>query len=143
MVLLIVAISLMFGYLLYETKGLTIRLLVGIETPIIPKYARYKVYSSAKGNSKSYTGITGNNYPEDYSPNGEPEYNIFLSPGIDNILCGWKWLDKHCADLVDYQPKVYMAIGNIRYNMTIRQPSIIKDVMKVNKLSKKQVKALA
>jgi len=31
-----------------------------------------------------------------------------------------------------------MAIGGVRYNMHIKQPSIIKDIMKANKLTKKQ-----
>lgn len=125
-------------WLLKETDYLRVRLLVGAESK--PKYARYKAYNSLT-KRKYYDGGTlheGNNYPEGYSPNGEPEYQIVLNPGIDNILCGWDWLNYHVADMVDYQPKVEMAIGGVRYNMTIKQPAIIKDVMRVNHLTRKQ-----
>lgn len=132
-----IAISLIvlsFYWLLYETDYLRIRLLVGELSK--PKYARYKAYHLKTGYNDSIH--EGNNYPEGYSPNGEPEYSIYLSVGIDNILCGWERLDKHCADLVDYKTQVQMNMGGVRYNMTIKSPSIIKDIMRANHLTKKQ-----
>ncbi len=134
-------IALVFLALMKETGWLRIRLLVGADKP--PKYARYKVYNSLTAKKYYHDSIhNGDNYPADYSPNGEPEYNIVLNPGIDNVLCGWEWLNAHVADCVDYKPEVFMNIGNVRYTMLIKQPSIIKDVMRVNHLTKKQVQAL-
>jgi hypothetical protein len=130
-------------WLLKETDWLRIRLLVG--EPVKPKYARYKAYN-ALTKRKFYDGGAlheGNNYPGGYSPNGEPEYIVVLNPNITDILCGWEWLDKHCAAMVDYQPKVEMAIGGVRYSMTIKQTAIIKDVMRVNHLTRKQKLAYA
>lgn len=70
-------------------------------------------------------------------------YEIILSPNVEGLLCGGAWLSEHWNDLKDYNPEVYMSIGNVRYNMTIKQPSIIKDIMRVNKLSKREIQALA
>lgn len=139
----IIVIALALSWMVYETDFMRVRLLVG--EPAKPKYARYKVYnsSSRKTLKPDYRLHEGDNYPEGYSPNGEPEYIIVLNPGIDNVLCGWEWLNKHCADLVDYQPKVQMLTGGVKYDMTIKEPSIIKDVMRVNKLTKKQKLAYA
>jgi len=133
----VLIISLSFTWLLWETDCLCIRLLVGELAK--PKYARYEVYNSFS-KRKYYTSRLrdGGNLPADYSPNGEPCYQIILNLGIKDILCGWEWLDEHCADMVDYQPDLQMNLGGIRYNMTIKQPSILKDVMKANKLTKKQ-----
>jgi hypothetical protein len=128
-------------WLLRETDYLRVRLLVGELAK--PKYARYKAYNGFNKRSE-YTRLhEGNNYSEGYSPNGEPEYIVVLNPGIKDVLCGWEWVDKHCAAMVDYQPKVEMQIGGVRYNMTIKQPAIIKDVMRVNHLTRKQKLAYA
>ena len=143
MIVTIFIVSLALSWLGYETKWLAVRLLVGELAK--PKYARYKAYNSLT-KRKFYDGRAlheGNNYPEGYSPNGEPEYMIILNPGIDGILCGWDWLNEHCAGMVDYQPKIEMNMGGVRYNMTIKQPAIIKDVMKANHLTKKQKLAYA
>jgi len=116
-----------------------------IGEPAKPKYARYKVYNSASRKTLKPDRFlaNGDNYPEGYTPNGEPEYMVILSPGIDNVLCGFDWLDQHCADLVDYEPRVEMNTGGVRYNMNIKQPSIIKDIMKANKLTTAQRLAYA
>lgn len=45
--------------------------------------------------------------------------------------------------LADYKPQVELAIAGVRYNMTIKQPAIIKDVMRVNHLTRKQKLAYA
>lgn len=144
MIVLIVIIGLAFAWLGYETDWLRIRLLVGAIAK--PKYARYKAYNKI-GNKKPSWGDTklheGNNYPEGYTPNGEPEYIITLNPGINNVLCGWGWLDKHCADLVDYHPNLYLETGGVRYNMKLKKPEVLKDIMKANKLSKQQRLAYA
>jgi hypothetical protein len=69
-------------------------------------------------------------------------YQILLSPCVEDTLCGKDWLDKHWNDLADYKPEIYLAIGDIKYNMTVRNPEIIKDVMRVNRLSRKEVREL-
>lgn len=102
------------------------------------KYARYQVCNALR-NHKAAFKIQGGNLPEGQSPNGEPLYDIVLSPGVDNVLCGWDWLNQHCADMVDYQPHVTMNIAGVRYNMTVKQPAILKDVMKANKLTKREL----
>lgn len=135
MIATIIIVSLAFVYLLIETDFLRVHLLIGKDKP--PKYARYKVYNSLSRKQGSFLR-DGNNYPEGYSPNGEPEYTVILNPGVNDVLCGWDWLDIHCASMVDYHPEVYLHIGGVRYTMTIKQPAIIKDVMRANKLNKKQ-----
>ena len=140
----IIIISLAFFWLLVETDYMRVRLLVGAISK--PKYARYEVYNFLKSRKPSWNDkpiYEGGNLPEGYTPNGEPKYTIILSPGIDNVLCGFDWLNEHCASMVDYQPKVEMAIGGVRYHMTIKQPAIIKDIMRVNHLTKKQKLAYA
>lgn len=143
MIIAILVILLAFGWLLYETEGLTVRLIAGKLQP--PKYARYTAYNSLKKRKTwdMYHLKDGGNLPEDYIPNGEPNYTIVLSPGIDNVLCGWDWLNKHCAAMVDYIPSVYLHIGGVRYNMSIKDTSIFKDVMRTVKLTKRQVRAYA
>lgn len=144
MIVSIIIILASFYWLLRETDYLRVKLLAGLEAT--PKYARYKAYNILKSRKPNWRDTAiheGDNYPAGYSPNGEPEYNIVLTPGINNILCGWDWLNKHVADMVDYQPKVEMTTGGVKYNMTIKQPAIIKDIMKANHLTKKQKLAYA
>lgn len=141
MIMTLLTIALAFYWLLRETDYLRVRLLIGADKP--PKYARYKAYTAL---TKRKTNLEflhkGNNYPEGYTPNGEPEYTIILNPGIDDVLCGWDWLDKHCADLVDYTPKVDLKLGGVSYSMTIKpagiEQGVMDKVMKVNKLSKQE-----
>ena len=142
MITTIILLALAFGWLLWETDYLRVQLYIG---KLTPKYARYKVYNKLSNRKPTYGDTLlyeGDNYPADYSPNGEPEYYILLSPGVKGVLCGYDWLNEHCANMVDYKPQVFMTIGNIRYNMTINKPSVIKDIMKANHLTRKQLKAL-
>jgi hypothetical protein len=130
----------MFGYLLHETDWLKVNLIAK------PKYARYEVYNILKCRHPRCGDRPirqGGNLPDGYTPNGEPTYTIILSPGVNGVLCGWNWLNEHCADLVDYKPRIEMAIGGVKYNMHIKQPAIIKDIMRANKLTKKQKLAYA
>lgn len=73
MLTMIVIVALAYGYLLYVTKFLTIRLLVGAEAK--PKYARYEAYNMMRKGKPGWNDRPiheGNNYPEGHSPNGEP-----------------------------------------------------------------------
>jgi len=121
-----------FAWLLFETRGLTIRLPFGAEPKVILP-ARYVAYAGLK-KRKTYDIVLhrGANTEESTGP----LYTVVLDPGITEPLCGWDWLDKHVGDLVDYQPRVQMELGGVRYDMTIRAPSVLTEVMKVNKLSK-------
>lgn len=133
----ILIVCLAFTWLLIETNCLRVRLLIGKEKP--PKYARYVALNGLTKKQGNWTHLKdGNNYPEGYTPNGEPEYKVILNLGIDNILCGWEWLDKHVADMVDYQPNLEMNLGGVRYKITVKQPDILTKVMKANKLNKEQ-----
>ena len=139
----IIIVSLAFYWLLRETDYLRIHLIRGSISK--PAFAKYKVYTSlSKANKKHYEVEVhaGGNVPEDFD-GPYHTYNIVLSPGVDNVLCGWEWLDQHVADLEHYTPKVDMTIGNVRYNMTIKQPTIIKDIMRANHMTKREIQALA
>jgi hypothetical protein len=132
-----------FIWLLKETNWLRINLCYILE----PKLAVYRIHYKLKGKSKGPDGFRGNipgieNMHNAYCLGDSVKcYDVYLSPGIDNVLCGWQWLDTHCADQVDYTPKVYLATGNgVRYTMTIKHPEIIPAIMKVNRMSSKQKK---
>lgn len=133
---LLIVMPIVFYWLLRETDYLRVRLMVG--DSVAPKYARYAAYQILGARKPGGSGAyhRGDNYPPDFSPNGEPEYKIVLSPGIDNVLCGWLWLDKHCADHVDYTPTVQMDAHGVKYSMTIKSPAIIPDIVKANKVTK-------
>ncbi len=142
MIATIFIVSLAFLWLTRETECFTIRLLVG---PYHPNLASYKVYQILRTRKPSYSDSPiheGGNLPEGYRPNGEPVYQVVLSPGVASVLCGFDWLDQHCADMVEYQPQVSMTLDNVRYAMRIKDPSVIKDVMKANHMTKKEKAAM-
>ncbi|KKL80417.1 hypothetical protein LCGC14_2004990 [marine sediment metagenome] len=64
-----------------------------------------------------------------------------LSGGHTSPLCGWGYAYQYR----DFKPeyKVELNTGGVRYNMTIKQPSIIKDIMRANRLTKAQKQAYA
>ena len=135
MITTLIIIALAFYWLLSETDYLRIRLLIGDDKP--KHLARYKAYNSLK--KKKYYNVpiySGGNTDDFLST--EITYDVVLAPGITEPLCGWDWLDKHCADLVGFENKVYLAIAGVKYDMTIKSPSILNEVMKVNKLNKKE-----
>ena len=68
-------------------------------------------------------------------------YEILVSPGINELLCGKAWVEEHWNDLKDYKPEIFVNMGGVRYNMTINKPEVIKDIMKANKISRAQKKA--
>ena len=117
MIALVLIISLAYAWLLFESKFLSMRLLVGIEAKPITDLDILEVAQRIGWTYK----------------NGHRAYKDWLIP-----MCGWEWVIRHEHDLDTYQPKVQMTMGGVRYNMTIKQPSIIKDIMRVNKLTKKQ-----
>ena len=131
----ILAIILSFYWLLRETDFLRVRLQIGADKIEPPKPARYVAYNSMT-KKKHYTVElrTGSNVEE---PDG-PTYTVVFNPGITEPLCGWDWLDKHVGDLVDYQPRVQMAIGGVQYDMTIKASGVMDQVMRANKLSKQE-----
>ena len=154
----LIIIGLAFIWLGYETDWMRVRLLVGISIKPFPN-RWFDTFNLGKWAVDSFTAREG-----EYSDNGHRQYLgyaikqtlsnakphkyidkyvVAVCPGIKDVLCGKAWLDKHWNDLADYRPKVEMSIGGVRYNMTIKQPTIIKDIMKANKLTKKQKLAYA
>ena len=120
----IVIISLALYWLGYESRWLTIRLLVGCDAVII-EYAR-KPWEELEPRGK----ISLKNYP------------FWLCfPEHMHPLCGREWLENTMHVVPEYN--IYMAIGGCRYNMTVKQEGILKQVMKANKLTKKQKAAYA
>ncbi|MFA5153239.1 MAG: hypothetical protein WC554_11810 [Clostridia bacterium] len=144
MIATILIVSLAFYWLLRETDYFRIHLIRGAIPVKAKAYAAYKAYSTLSRKKTYEVPIyTGDNIPDDIEAEGFRTYNIVLSPGVDNVLCGWDWLNQHVADLENYNPKVYMSIGNVRYDMVIKDPSIIKDIVRVNHLTKREIQALA
>jgi hypothetical protein len=144
-----------FYWLLAETHYLTIRLLAGPDLTSserwIREFERFGYYGYR--NSFDATWLKPDNNP-DWQPLPKAGYEIvrllkpahyrnynnhhiiFVSPGIIDVLCGNDWLDKHWSDLEDYHPIITMNLGGVIYNMNIKQPAILKDVMKANKLTR-------
>ena len=140
MIQLIISLTAMFIWLLKETDWLRVNLM-----PPKLKFARYEVYQMLRPH-KTYYGerpIHEGGTTEKNKLNGNPIYQIIVSPGITNILCGFEWLDQHCADLVGYEPIIQMNLANVRYTMHIKALGILPEVMKANKLTKAQKFALA
>lgn len=90
------------AWLLHYTSWMRVDLMQPIEHPVL-KYAKYEVYNALR-KCKFYHGRLreGGNLPEDYSPNGEPNYTIVLNPGIKDILCGWEWLDYNKVNNIEH-----------------------------------------
>jgi len=132
----LIGIALAFIWLLRETDYLRIRLPMGADIPPVPpKPAQYRAYNSLR--KKKHYEIEIHHGSNQEVPDG-PTYHIVLDPGVTEPLCGWDWLDKHVGDLVDYQPRVQMQLAGVRYDMTIKAPGILDQVMKANKLSKQE-----
>lgn len=131
--------ALSYYWLLRETDWLRVRLLVGKEKPKV--FAQYKAYNSFKKKKTYEVELHFGSNSEEPTPDMIC-YNVVLDPGITEPLCGWAWLDKHCADMVDFTPNVYLDMVGVRYNMTIKpqgvSEGILGKVMKVNKVSKQQ-----
>ena len=137
MILTILTIALALIWLGKETDWLRVRLLIGKDKPKV--FAQYRAFNSLK--KKKYYEVevhAGSNADE---PQGTM-YTVVLDPGITDPICGWDWLDKHVADLVDYTPRVELQLAGIKYDMTIKpagiEQGIMDKVMKVNKLSKQE-----
>lgn len=124
------------AWLLIETDFLRVRLLVGKEAPKL--FAQYKVFTGLKTRKVYDVQIRhGANYPLTECRTG-PLYTIVFNPGITEPLCGWQWLDQHCADLVGFAYKVDLQIGTVKYKMIIKKAGIFAEVMKANKALAKQ-----
>jgi len=124
MIAAIIITGMALYWLARETRWFTIRLLVGCE-PVIIEYER-----------KSW---------KELEPRGKismKQYPFWLCfPEHMTPLCGLDWLNNTMHVIPEY--KIYMAIGGCRYNMTIKKDNVLKDVMRVNRLTKKQKLAYA
>lgn len=126
-----VLIALEFAWLGYETKWLTIRLYKGKATPApqLPKTAAYHIHYTLGRSHFSPTKC----YEMPNWNYSDALYHIFLSPGLNDVLCGWEWLNEHCADLVNYHPKVELCFGNgYKQTFTLKKPELIKQIVKIN-----------
>lgn len=97
----IILISLAFAWLGYETKGLSVRLLVGAE-PIQYPWDRQVWYLCNRFNLKEWMGC----------------------------LCGWDWLAEH-KDFT-FETRIQLSMNGNRYDMLVKQPDILREVMKAN-----------
>jgi hypothetical protein len=59
-----------------------------------------------------------------------------MAQGLQDPLCGWGYAWQY-HDIVP-ECKVEMNLNNVRYKFDLKDPSILKDIMKANKLTKKQ-----
>ena len=75
------------------------------------------------------------NLPDKYQP--------FWIKHPENMqpLCGLEWLENNTHIIPEY--KIQLNMYGVRYKMTVKQASVIKDVMKVNKITKAQKLAYA
>jgi hypothetical protein len=117
-----------FCWLLVETDYLRVRLPVGILYEIGASCQWHLPDDAVTDDMKQELLNLWSKLPK--------EVKAKFAQGLESPLCGWGYayqyrnLTPECA--------VEMTIGNVRYNMTIKQPSIIKDVMRVNHLTNKQ-----
>jgi len=159
MIIVIAVLVTAFSWLLKETDWLRVRLLAGKEVVLID-YRRVWIDTfHRQGFFRLEEALTAHVYPSfpkekkvGYTfynclkPKGKPSdlvFEVTLSPGVKDVLCGTKWLDKHWNDLVDYVPAVQMNIGGVRYDMTIKTTEIIPAIMKANHMTRAQVRAQA
>lgn len=118
----LIVIGIAFIWMLKESDFLRVRLLVG-NVPELELPLERKSWEDILEDKPSYR----------YLPNF-----LRMNNGFEYFapLCGWDWL-RDTMHVIP-EPKVEMQIGGVRYSMTIKQPTIIKDVMRVNKVNKKQ-----
>lgn len=132
----LIVVGLAFVWLGYETEWMTVRLPCGAIPIRSAQYIVHYTLGRSKWNGNCRVGGTVRNF--------DKTYDIFLSPGIDNILCSWEWLDEHCADLVDYQPLLEISAYGVTHKMHIKTPTtnLLKDIskatMKVSRTERKQ-----
>lgn len=157
MLLSIILVSLAFTWLLYETNYLTIRLALYGSLPDFPE-RWFKTFDLCQREIDSFdkTDIPLSN--PDYEPiehigyviyetlsnrvkYNHNQYQIGMSPSVEP-MCGKDWLEENWDNLADYKPEIFMNIGNVKYDMLIKKPDVIKDIMRANKLSKQERKAL-
>ncbi len=158
MLLSLLSIGLAFYWLLVETDYLRIRLLAGRDIDYGKLWIETFGHFVSGGLVRALTeqgeapffkrDVIGYRIIQSLNGKGAKDanadtYDIMVSPGIKEILCGGAWLNSHWNDLKDYQPQFELVVGGNRYNMTIRKPSVLAEVMKVNKLSRQERKQYA
>ncbi len=52
------------------------------------------------------------------------------------VLPGTSWLTTHEHDLDGWQPTVVLTYPGVKYNMTIKDTSVIKEISKINRGAK-------
>jgi len=115
---------LVFSWLLVETNFMRVRLqvgcsIIGVLTPEYERMSWEEVVSKYMPTANKYQPFWYK-YPANMSP-----------------LCGLDWLENTMHIIPEYRFELKMN-GN-RYDMRIKDLSILKEVMKVNKLSRKEL----
>ena len=125
MIVTILIVSLAFYWLLYETDYLRVRLLCGAYIQII-EY-QHQSWEEIEPKIKSM--------PDRFKP------FWYKYPEHMHPLCGMDWLENTQHAIPEYH--FYMTIGGCRYTMNIKKDNVLKDVMRVNHLTKQQKLAYA
>jgi hypothetical protein len=124
--LLIIGIA--FWYLLIETNFLRIRLYVGAICQDGDCCAWKFKDEWVTPEMKQHLLNLWTNLPK--------EIRAKYQEGIQEPMCGWGYAYQY-HDVIP-ECKVEMNLNNVRYKFDLKDPSILKDIMKANKLTKKQ-----
>jgi len=137
MLITIITFSLLFYWLLIETDYLRVNLSYRLhEIPDYSGAAGFRCYYRI-GNKKRRAI---DSHFREYNYNGHKNYDIVFQPGITEPLCGWQWLENHCGDLVNYQPRFALEAYGVKHNMVIKAQGLIPEVMKAVKPSRTEIK---
>lgn len=153
----IVIMTLAFIWLGYESDWMTIRLYKGKATIKKVPLARlwfqtfhwFKPYKNTNFFPKEYPSFKRDMINYRIIPSSilkghkwDDTYNIYVSPGIRDVLCGTDWLDEHWNDLKDYAPQVELYFGNgYRQTFTLKKPELMGKIVHIN-TGKKYFKSL-
>jgi hypothetical protein len=131
MLLSLLIIALAFSWLLKETDYLRIRLPVG-ELCKNGDCCPWRMSDDAVDHEmKAELVRRWRNLPK--------EVKVKFEQGLESPLCGWGY----AWQFRDYAPEMYVELDTygVRYKMTLKDPEIIKAVVKANKVTKAQRKA--
>ena len=104
----------------YETDWLRVRLLVGPE-PIKAEPIKPKVYYSHKS-------------IWDLKQDLAHQYSYKLSPGVEEVLCGWNWLFDNVHNLDTWLPTFELSINGSTHKLALTPETkgIVKEIMLIN-----------
>ena len=56
-----------------------------------------------------------------------------ISKTIKEPICGWQWVYQHLHDLDGWQPRIELDYGGVKFNMTVKNPEVLRDIIKAMK----------